>query len=302
MFEVPIGFFVFNRLDTTMEVFSRIKEIQPKKLYLISDGPRENHHDEENKVKQVRKYIEDNIDWECSVFKNYSKTNLGCKNRMSSGITWIFDNEEQAIILEDDVKPTLDFFYFTKELLDKYKNNPNVMMITGFKKLNSYYTNDSYIFSNHAMIWGWATWRRAWEQYDVDIVSWEVAKKDGHLKRYYNFFGYIKSKKDFDSVYYHKKDTWDFQWAYTLLEHGGLCIVPCENMIENIGFGRDDATHTKMSTSQDFSCNKMCFPLQHPKKITVDSKYDKEYMKKGWGLLAVIKIAIKRLFRGKLID
>lgn len=291
----PIGFFTFNRLDTVKVTFESIKKIKPDKLYLVSDGPRSNVIGEKELVFSVRKYIEDNIDWNCEVYKNYSDSNLGCKKRMASGISWILENEEYAIFMEDDINPSNDFFPYMEELLIKYKNAEEIMCVSGFKNLTHYKTSNSYLFSKYAMIWGWGTWRRAWNKYDVDIIDWEENKRTNRFRKHYNFFGYKVLKRDFDSVYNHKKDTWDFQWQHTLLDNNGLCIIPSENLIENIGFNRIDATHTNSKTDQDFTYGKLSFPLKHPNNIDVDEKYDKLLLKKNWGILSIAKKVIKRI-------
>lgn len=294
-YKTPIGFFIFNRLDTTSEVFEEIRKVRPEKLYLISDGARENKPGEKEKVEQVRAYVENRIDWPCTVTKNYAPRNMGCKNRMASGITWLLENEEMAVILEDDCKPTQEFFRYTEEVLSRYQDDEKVMMVSGSKLMADYTMDHSYTFSRYAMIWGWATWRRAWSKYDIDIKSWGMEKKKSSLKKYYTWLGYIKATRDFDSVYNHEMDTWDYQWTYTVLENEGLAIIPSVNMIENLGCGREDATHTTNSTNQNFTCGTMVFPLKHPDKVEWDAKYDKAFQQYAWGINAVVRKVISRL-------
>lgn len=280
-----------------MEVFERIREIEPTKLYLISDGARDTKNGEHLKVQEVRDYIESHIDWPCEVKKNYAPKNMGCKKRMASGITWLLENEEMAIILEDDVKPSIDFFLFEKEMLEKYKDNQRIMLVSGYKYLNQFPINDSYTFSNHSMIWGWGTWRRAWENYDIDIKSWGQRKKDGSLREKFNYWGYKIISRHFDSVYNHIRDTWDYQWSYTVYDKNGLSIVPKVNMVENLGFNREDAAHTTGETSLDFTISKMDFPLTHPQIIEANKDYDKAYLKAEWGTKAMINKVFNKILK-----
>ena len=298
-YKIPIGFFTFNRLDTTMQVFESIRAIKPAKLYLVSDGARASRPGEELKVQEVRQYLESHVDWPCEVKKNYAPQNMGCKKRMASGITWLLENEEMAIILEDDVKPSQDFFQFEKEMLEKYRDNERVMLVSGFKYLNQYPIKESYTFSNHSMIWGWGTWRRAWKYYDIDIKSWKKRKKDGSLRKYFNFWGYRVISRHFDSVYNHTRDTWDYQWSYTVYENEGLSIVPKVNMIENLGFNREDAAHTTGGTNLSFALSNMEFPLVHPQKIEANKDYDSKYLKTEWGTGAMIQKVLNRVFGKK---
>ena len=287
--QAPVGFFIFNRLETTIEVLDSIRKARPQKMYLVSDGPRDSKPNEKEKVDEVRRYVENHIDWPCDIEKNYSAHNLGCKKRMASGITWILENEESAIFLEDDVKPAADFFPFMEELLLRYKDEPRIMEVCGFKYLNDYPIERSYTFSHHSMIWGWGTWKRAWQYYDIDIKSWEQRKKDWSLRKHFNLWGYLISSRHFDSVYHHICDTWDYQWDYAIYEHDGLTIVPKVNMVENIGFGKGDATHTTGQSSYDFSVSNLTFPLEHPDRIMADSGYDERFVKEEWGTKTIIK-------------
>ncbi|MBR1440574.1 MAG: hypothetical protein IJ589_05045 [Lachnospiraceae bacterium] len=292
---VAIGFFTFNRLDTTSAVFEEIRKVKPERLYLISDGAREDRAGEKEKVEEVRTYIESHIDWPCQVKKNYADSNMGCKKRMASGISWLLENEEMAIIIEDDVKPSEDFFPYMEEILNRYKDDERVMLVSGFKLVTSYPVDESYTFSHFPMIWGWGTWRRAWAKYDIDIKEWETKKKDKSLRKRFNFWGYLKYSADFDSVFSHQKDTWDFQWAFTVLSNDGLAVIPGVNLIENLGFGRADATHTTGNTDQDFTTYPIPKPYKHPEKVEANSGYDKAYLKNGWGTAAICKKVLRRL-------
>ncbi len=276
-FKTPILFIIFNRPDTTIRVFNEIKKIRPAKLYVVADGARENKIGEKNKCEETRKIIEQ-IDWECEVYKNYSDINLGCKKRVSSGITWFFEKEERGIILEDDCLPNNSFFKFCEEMLDKYQHDERIGMVSGnnfqFGKIKNEY---SYYFSRYSHIWGWASWRRAWNKYDVNISSWPKHKEEKKLN------SILDNKKDayywtsiFDDVYNNKIDTWDYQWTYTFFINNFLDILPSNNLISNIGFGQTESTHTKnKSKFNEMKTEELLFPLNHPVKIDRNIKSDK---------------------------
>lgn len=298
--KIPVGFFIFNRLDTTEKVFEEIRKYRPQKLYLISDAARVDLEGEDRKVEEVRAYIENNIDWPCEVYKNYADSNMGCRRRMASGITWLFEREEMAVILEDDCKPTQDFFLYMEELLHKYKDDGRVAMISGCKTVRNYPMDNSYTFSRFPAIWGWGTWRRAWDYYDIDIRNWPILKRTNYFRQFYNFYGYLKVKHNFESVYAHKYDTWDYQWTYAMLINKGLNIVPNVNMIKNLGFGREDATHTKEKTKESFFCESMIFPLQHPNDVEADEEYDKAYKNYNWGIRAIFSMLGRKIKKSLL--
>lgn len=242
--QTSVLFLVFNRLDTTIQVFESIRKAKPPKLYIAADGARVSVKDEKEKVDAVRDYLIANIDWNCEVKTLFREANLGCKIAVSSAIDWFFENEEKGIIIEDDCSPTQSFFWFCEKMLLEYENNDSVMMISGtnyFLDIRNTIKND-YFFSRHYTIWGWATWRRAWNKYDVKMPSWRNEIKPEDLKFVSDRMYIVKHfEKMFDLIYNNALNTWDIQWVYTCLFNYGLCLTPSINMIHNIGV---DGTHT----------------------------------------------------------
>ncbi|MBB4803681.1 hypothetical protein HNP37_003756 [Flavobacterium nitrogenifigens] len=242
--KTPVLFLVFNRLDTTIQVFESIRQAKPPKLYIAADGARESVKDETDKVNQVRDYVTANIDWDCEVKTLFREKNLGCKIAVSSAIDWFFENEEMGIIVEDDCLPTLSFFWFCEKMLNEHRNDERIMMISGtnyFLDIRDTINND-YFYSRHFTIWGWATWRRAWGKYDVKMQTWRKEVQPEDLKFVSDRMYVVKHfEKMFDLIYNNTLNTWDIQWVYTCLFNYGLCLTPSINMIHNIGV---DGTHT----------------------------------------------------------
>ncbi len=274
--KTPVAFLIFNRPDTTAQVFEAIRQARPSKLLVVADGPRTHKPDDEAKCQTARSIVEQ-IDWPCEIFKNYSDVNMGCRERVSSGLDWVFSNVEEAIILEDDCLPDLTFFRFCEELLAKYRFDARVMMISGdnFQFRRRKRTPYSYYFSRYAHIWGWASWRRAWNQYDVTMQMWPEIRDGAWLidlfgnRRLVNYW-----RRIYENVFNGKINTWDYQWSFSCRVQNGLVILPNSNLISNIGF-YTDATHTaaqpKFANMQRTSIS---FPLQHPPHMIPDSKAD----------------------------
>jgi hypothetical protein len=146
---------------------------------VIADGP--GSGEDLVKCEAARKII-NQVSWDCEVLTNYSDVNLGCKKRISSGLDWVFKQCDEAIILEDDTLPHSTFFRFCSELLERYRDDQRVMMICGQnlqfgRKVNPY----SYYFSRCPHIWGWATWRRAWNHFDLKMKSWPALRNTSWL-------------------------------------------------------------------------------------------------------------------------
>jgi hypothetical protein len=270
----PVAFIIFNRPDTTDRVFQAIRQAQPQKLLVIADGPRADRPGEAEKCAATRAIV-DRVDWECEVLTNYSDTNLGCKRRVSSGLDWVFSQVEEAIILEDDCLPAPSFFPFCQTLLEKYRDDDRVMMISGdsFQTADRKF-EDSYYFSKYIHIWGWATWRRAWQHYDVEMSSWQ----DFRDRRLLNAScpDPIEAEywlKIFDDVANGAVDTWDQQWVYTCWQQSGMSIMPAVNLISNIGF-RDDATHTIGASPWAEMPVGSIHNIRHPPFVLKDQKAD----------------------------
>ncbi len=280
----PIAFMIFNRPDTTERVFAEIARAKPGKLLVVGDGARAGRPGEAEKVAATRAIIE-RVDWDCEVMTNFSETNLGCRRRMSSGIDWVFDQVEQAIILEDDCLPDPSFFRFCDELLDFYRPDQRIGQITGVNFQFGHRINgDSYYFSKYGHIWGWATWRDRWKNhYDVDMKAWPELRDGGGLS---DLMGGPAEEKYwtavFERTYQGKIDTWDYQWVFACMLYGRLAVLPNSNLVSNIGFG-PAATHTSGSGElSNLGTSPMQFPLRHPRGVfqcrTLDSRYFKRFL------------------------
>jgi hypothetical protein len=237
---VPVALFVFNRPALTRAVFNEIRRFAPTTLLVVADGPRD--ESEKHLCEEARAIVRE-IDWPCRLLKNFSSQNLGCKNRMASGLQWVFEQVEEAIILEDDCLPDPTFFSFCSHLLVCYRDDPRVMHISGSCFLMQPCTDKSYWFSRHSDIWGWATWRRAFRHYDVSMSSWPVSSRLRRLLIWRNPIERNYWTRRFDDAHAGRIDTWDYQWHWNVYERNGRVIVPRTNLITNLGFGAF-ATHT----------------------------------------------------------
>ena len=270
-----IALIIFKRAKTTQRVFEAIRAAQPPKLLVIADGPRSDRPSEAESCAATRQIIEQ-VDWDCEVLKNYADHNMGCGERVSTGISWVFQQVEEAIFLEDDCLPNPMFFEFCEQLLEKYRYDQRVMMVSGTNVLQEWKSDrQSYHFSHYTTIWGWASWRRAWQHYDFKMKSWASVEAQQRVRDVLGHEGlYLSRKKAYDAVYSGKIDTWDLQWAFTRLLNSGLSAVPAVNLVSNIGFDAE-ATHT---TSADDPRSRLQtfplrFPLTHPVGLALDQSY-----------------------------
>lgn len=299
--KTPVAFFIFNRPDTTARVFEEIRRARPPKLLLIADGPRLDHFGEAEKVVAARAIMEQ-VDWPCEVLRNYSQKNLGCKQRVSSGLNWVFETVEEAIILEDDCLPHPTFFRYCEELLENYRNDERVMHISGgnfqFGKKRG---EASYFFSQYPHIWGWASWRRAWQYFDVELEQWDDIRKQELILSEFTVASERKFwKQRWDLTKTGIINTWDYQWMFACLTRRGFCITPNVNLISNIGYG-SDATHTTFSTFiANLPVSGTEFPLIHPAKVICDNEadaYNRKMLFRLPGLFKRIFLRASRVFQ-----
>ena len=278
---MPVLFLVFNRMKTTKLVFEKIKQARPPRIYIGSDGPRDLVLDEDEKVKEIREYLITNIDWECEVYTKFNDSNEGCKKAVSNAINWFFDNEKMGIVLEDDCLPSNSFFRYCEDLLYKYEQDERIFLITGYNKQNEWNSGrHDYFFSNLGGIWGWASWRRAWNHYDVDIQDINnFISHDGFTKSLGKSLGKLKQDMIYNNVIRDNVDTWAMQWGYARHKNNALTCIPALSLIKNIGFG-ENATHTHGENLDGVEANEIEFPLSDNPFVISDEFYDELLFKK----------------------
>jgi len=240
----PILFVVFNKPDTTWRVFEQIRAAKPKRLYIAADAPRPGFPGDELLCKQSRAVV-DAIDWDCELKTLFRTENVGCREGVSSAATWFFRHEEEGIILEDDCLPSNSFFKFCDTLLEKYRSDTRIRHITGCNlQQGKKWGRDTYYFSNMTHVWGWASWKRVWNDYDKNLDKYNGKEIREQLKNIFDdpliveSWGHI-----FEEVKAGKVNAWGYQLDFANFFNNGLTIIPNENLISNIGFG-PNATHT----------------------------------------------------------
>ncbi|MDJ1491956.1 nucleotide-diphospho-sugar transferase [Cytophagaceae bacterium DM2B3-1] len=290
MFNTPVLFVIFNRIDTTKKVFESLRKIQPKFLYIAADGPRPNREEDKEKCEMVRRLVLDNIDWDCQVKTLLRESNLGCGIAVSEAITWFFEHVEQGIILEDDCLPSDSFFPFCEMMLEQYKHYEQVKMIGGSNFLFSKFDKkNSYYFSNLGTIWGWATWRRGWEGFNYSMNDYLSFRKSGKLEKKIRNERIIQWLIELmDSVWSQKEQqAWDIQFFYHLLKSDAIAILPYRNLIQNIGYQGTHYSNTDYPFLEmpvmDIDINQ----IYHPRQIEID------YEAEEYGFNNIIKKGLK---------
>ena len=282
MYNTPILFIIFANPDTTAQVFERIRQIRPVKLYVAADASRPEKQGELQRSIETRNII-NRVDWECEVKTLFQDENLGPKIAVSTAITWFFEHEEQGVILEHDCLPDLSFFPYCEELLEKYKDDTRIGHISGNNFLPGIIENGlSYDFSSCVQIWGWASWRRVWKNYDVNFRFWDEHKEKRSFL-FCNKWEEIYFSSFIPDVIHNRNNinTWDTQYWFTLHLQNQLAIYPAVNLVTNIGLGDPNALHTsKKKEKHSIPASNINFPLKHPNCVLRNKRLDDTTMKK----------------------
>lgn len=268
-------FIIFNRADTAGKVFDEIRRARPETLLVIGDAPRPGVPKDVEGCASTRAIL-DRIDWPCRVLTNFPEANLGPRRRISTGLEWVFREVGEAIILEHDCLPHPSFFPFCEELLERYREEEHIAGIGGNNFLGGLHpVLHSYYFSRYLPIWGWATWRRTWQTYDVGIRQWPGRRGGRWLYEVLGDWSAVEHwTRVFDRVYRGGIDTWDYQLTFANWCRGALSVVPAVNLVANIGFG-PEAVHTKEVTwLAGLPREAVSFPLRHPPDVVADTRAD----------------------------
>lgn len=265
----PVCLLLYRRPALTRQVFAAVRQARPRQLFLVADGP--NNAAEADLCRQARAIAEE-VDWPCEVHTNFAQENMGLRARVSSGLTWVFEQVEEAIILEDDCLPHPGFFSWCCQLLERYRDDARVFLVTGDNSVGIRPGHGhSYAFCRHALIWGWATWKRAWRHYDDTMADWPHLRESGWLGQLFADPAAVAHwTAKFDDGHA-RFNSWARAWMFACFKAQGLCAVPGVNLVSNIGFGQE-ATHTKgLADGRSAApAGAIRLPLVHPPRVMAD--------------------------------
>ena len=273
----PILLIGFNRPDFMRAQIEAVRVAKPPRLYLAVDGPRQNRPGEAEKCRAVQECAR-LVDWPCEVRTRFSETNRGCKMGVCGAITWFFENEAAGIVLEDDCRPTTDFLRFASEMLNRYRDNERIGLVAGFNAFDLQSDRvASYHFSEHLDIWGWASWRRVWQKYDVTMKEY-IDRADALIDQSKMLpYGKRFMRKGLLEVR-NGLNTWDFQFSLMFLAEGYLAVSPREKLVANAGVCDVAATHTggyNYYAPRFAKAGRLAFPLVHPSSVICDEWADR---------------------------
>lgn len=291
MFDTPVLFMMFNRPESTQEVFDVIRRIQPSKLFVAADGPRPDREGEKDLCERTRLIVTNGVMWDCDLHLLFRDENMGCGKAVKEALDWFFSTVDEGIILEDDTLPDVSFFSYCEKMLNLYRNEKKVWSISGFNfGADAMFQKENFMFARFMNMWGWATWKRSYDKVDYSLTKWKssinkelytsILVQDNLLDTDMKWFAFWF--KTFGLIANNHLDTWDYQWVYSQLLNDQVTIYPSVNMIENIGF-KANATHTLDSTHPIAGIQKNTFDeTLFIKSVKVNYNFQDNYIKRIW--------------------
>jgi hypothetical protein len=273
--EVPVLILVFNRPATTVRLMEVLQQVRPSRLYVHSDGARASRLGELERVEATKEAVLSMVNWSCEVQTLFREENAGLRVGVYGALNWFFEAEEYGIILEDDCIPDLSFFAYCAELLWKYRWDETVMHISASNLVEDWTRPQSvdYHWTQFSLVWGWASWRRAWQKMDIGLSALDQFSGMGTFLESSLARGYMMDK--FETTRARRNQSWAYAWFFSILLHKGYCILPSVNLVQNVGVGDLQATHTtKKNASAGRKAGALSFPLRHPDQRRVQPELE----------------------------
>jgi hypothetical protein len=298
--KISVLFIIFNRPEVAVISFESIRHYRPTRLYIAADGARPDKKGEDILCKKTRNNILSKIDWECDVRTLFRDENVGCGRAVYQAISWMFETEEYGCIIEDDCLVSVDYFKFCEYMLPLYKHEERIAQINCFRpKYVAKTQSDTYYFCTYPAIWGWATWRRAWQNMDFEMknwhkIRWHVFKRFTFIEAIIHFLVWEKHYREIKRC--SNIRAWGFQWSIYVFLQNKLCVSALPNLVINTGI-HADATHPYIDREHPQENNQyghIDFPLIQPSAIEVNeqeericsSQYIKNFFKVQFALLS----------------
>jgi hypothetical protein len=251
MTPAPIALFVYNRPDHVLRTVLALQAnplARKSPLYVFSDGP----HGSQDiaAVADVRRFVK-NLTGFDKISVRYQPKNLGLAQSIITGVSELSAAYGRVIVLEDDLVVAPAFLTFMNHALQRYEHEPRVMQVSGYmfpverpKRLGPTF------FCRVPTSWGWATWARAWEHFNVDstallesLTSEPDRREAFDLNGAYPYFEHLRQQAE------GTLDVWGVRWYASMFVAGGLCLYPSQSLVQNIGM---DGTGMHCGRSSDF--------------------------------------------------
>lgn len=280
--DVPVKTNIWCRPECQRTQFEILKKARPSVLFVISDGGR--NEKEQRVIEEHRRMFDEEIDWNCTIYKNYEDNNTGMYNTGMRTHKLIWNNVDRCILMEDDTLPSISFFRFCSELLERYKDDKRISCICGsnIDGVSRHVTSD-YFFSRQGGIWGIALWKRTFEEFNLNY------KNDSYILNTLQYAMSDNKTMKNRLIGYSKYDEYEghipgpeFYLSFLCYAQNQLQIIPKYNMISNVGCQVNSAHAGSIETlprgiRRVFNMKRYeyNFPLKAPEYVVADLDYEK---------------------------
>lgn len=282
--DLPVCINIWIRPECQRRQFEVIRQAKPSVLFLISDGGRTDA--EWQAILENRRLYDEGIDWDCTVYKLYERQNQGMYAEAKRFHELVWSKVDRCAFLEDDVLPSVSFFRYCAELLERYKDDLRVNVICGMNHLGVWENVQSdYFFSRQGSIWGYAMWKRTYEQYydfaymqDPYVMDCLRQRTRRNAKIWNRICGYAKNP-----AYEGHPPFTEYYFELSMYLQNQLQIIPKYNLISNIGCTGDAAHATELALMPralrrifNMKTYELDFPLHHARYVLPDVAYEKK--------------------------
>ena len=230
----PIALFVYNRPEHTRRTIKFLQQnllAEESRLYIFSDAAKNPNN--QSLVAEVREIIH-SVEGFKHVELIERKSNLGLANSIIDGVSRLVKDYGKVIVFEDDLISSMYTLQYFNDALIRYQDEEKVMHIGAYMYPLKEENLPETFFYRAATSWGWATWDRAWKNFepDIDLI---ISRFDQEKKHRFTIDGTMNFWKQIQEFKSGKNNSWAIRWYASIFLKGGLTLNPSKSLIDNIG-------------------------------------------------------------------
>ena len=242
----PIALFIYKRPEHTRRTISSLQKcvgFAESPVFVFADGAA--HPRDLRAVQETRALARSLLEGRADFLER--ETNLGVDRSVIAGVTQLCDQFGRVVVLEDDDVVSPLFLQFLNRGLRQYKDEPRVMQVSGYMfDVPQLRLQNEAVFLPLTTTLGWATWKRAWDQFDPAAEGWQARLEDVHVRRRFDLDGRFRYSTMLAQQMKRDVGAWDIRWYYTVFARNGLVLFPPRTLVVNVGID-GSGTHDRLA-------------------------------------------------------
>ena len=260
----PVLLLGFNRPEKMSQLISSLSSNKPELILLAVDGPRSQNSTDADLVRQTQETAA-LITWPAKVVTRFRNENLGLRVAVVDAVSWATSEHGRVIVLEDDCVAGPNFVPFAANMLEQFNDQPSIGHINGYNLVapeNLKRPSSSIRLTRYPESYAWATWERAWRNYDNDL-TWAMQCSLQELRKITDsYVGALRWKINFADAKSERINTWAYRWLASMWRNNLSIIAPTSNLVRYDGY--EDGTHTRRKARwTELAISEQEFDLQH---------------------------------------